>query len=253
MRMHILTGGFLQMRRSVFYPDADRAEKMRLPVNCYLLRHPRGNVLFDTGCHPAVATEPEARWGGLAKFMTPVGRPEDNLVDQLAELGLTPDDIDLVINSHLHTDHCGCNRFFRRAEVRAHAQELEYARRPDALAQGIFSEDWAEGTSIRSFSESVDIFGDGRLILLPVPGHTPGMTAALVHLESGDRFVLASDCVPMSEHLLGEIIPRNTWNPELLTASLAELRRIQSQGYTVLCGHDPVQWDTLRTGALAYE
>lgn len=65
MRMHVLTGGFLQMRRSVFYPDADRAEKMRLPVNCYLLRHPRGNVLFDTGCHPAVVTEPEARWEGL--------------------------------------------------------------------------------------------------------------------------------------------------------------------------------------------
>ena len=80
-----------------------------------LLRHPQGNVLFDTGCHPAVAEDPERRWGGLAKLMTPIMQPGVHVLAGLAELGLVPDDIDVVINSHLHPDHCGCNAFFHKA------------------------------------------------------------------------------------------------------------------------------------------
>ena len=65
MKMHILPGGIVRMRRAVFIPDADRSEMIDLPVSCVLLRHPQVNVLFDTGCHPDVATDPQARWGAL--------------------------------------------------------------------------------------------------------------------------------------------------------------------------------------------
>ena len=48
----LLSGGRVRMRKSVYFPDADRSETIELPVSCVLLRHPQGNVLFDTGCHP---------------------------------------------------------------------------------------------------------------------------------------------------------------------------------------------------------
>ena len=57
MKMHALSGGRVRMRKSVYVPDADRSETIELPVSCFLLRHPQGNVLFDTGCHPSVAGE----------------------------------------------------------------------------------------------------------------------------------------------------------------------------------------------------
>ena len=57
MKMHCLSGGRVRMRKSVYVPDADRSETIELPVSCMLLRHPQGNVLFDTGCHPSVAGE----------------------------------------------------------------------------------------------------------------------------------------------------------------------------------------------------
>src|ERR1700751_550398 len=136
MKMHILPGGLVRMRRAGFIPDADRSEMIDLPVSCVLLPHPQGNVLFDTGCHPDVATDPQARWGALTKFMTPVMSREDNVVSGLKAIGLGPDDIDVVVCSHLHTDHCGCNAFFRKATVMAHKRELEAARSADAAMNG---------------------------------------------------------------------------------------------------------------------
>ena len=55
MVMHFLTGGRVRLRSSMYDPAADRGETFEAPVSCVLLRHPQGNVLFDTGCHPAVA------------------------------------------------------------------------------------------------------------------------------------------------------------------------------------------------------
>ena len=82
MKMHILAGGRLRIRKSVYLPDADRNAMIELPVSSILLRHAQANVLFDTGCHPAVAENADARWGGMAKFMTPKRSPGLRLLRQ---------------------------------------------------------------------------------------------------------------------------------------------------------------------------
>ena len=130
MKMHLLPCGRLRMRKNIFLPEAARSETIELPVSSALLRHSQANVLFDTGCHPAVAEDPEGRWGGLAKLMTPIMQPGEHVLTGLAGIGLEPDDIDLVINSHLHPDHCGCNAFFRKATFLVHRDELAAARAP---------------------------------------------------------------------------------------------------------------------------
>ena len=94
MKMHLLSGGRLRMRRGVYYPDAAREETLDMPVSCTLLKHPQGLVLFDTGCHPSVASGAEARWGSLARFMTPIFAEQDSLIGQLPLACVTPDDID---------------------------------------------------------------------------------------------------------------------------------------------------------------
>jgi glyoxylase-like metal-dependent hydrolase (beta-lactamase superfamily II) len=105
MKMHILSGGRVRIRKSIYLPDADRSETIELPVPCVLLRHPKGNVLFDTGCHPSVAENAEARWGSIAKLMVPIMQPGDNVIAGLAAIGIAPGDIDVVVCSHLHPDH----------------------------------------------------------------------------------------------------------------------------------------------------
>jgi N-acyl homoserine lactone hydrolase len=72
-------------------------------------------------------------------------------------------------------------------------------------------------------------------------------------LEKSGTFLLASDTVSLRSTLDTGVIPRNTWNADALVKSLAEVRRIEAGGATVLCGHDAAQWASLRKGADAYE
>ncbi len=97
-----------------------------------------------------------------------------------------------------------------------------------------------------------DLFGDGRITLIPLPGHTPGLTGALVTLDRDGAFLLASDAVSLKASLETDVVPKNTWSVDLHHRSIAEIRKIEAAGATVLCGHDDAQWQTLRTGAHAY-
>jgi glyoxylase-like metal-dependent hydrolase (beta-lactamase superfamily II) len=251
--MHLLPCGRLRMRKSIFLPAAERSETIEIPVSSALLRHRQANVLFDTGCHPAVPDNPEARWGGLAKLMVPIMQPGEHVLTGLAGLGLQPDDIDVVINSHLHPDHCGCNAFFRKATFICHADELAAARAPGSEASGYLAAGWDQAMPTDAITGQRDVFGDGRIVLLPLPGHTPGSIGALAQLDRSATFLLAGDTVSLRETLDTGIMPRNTWNADMLSRSLDEVRRIEASGATILCSHDAQQWDSLRKGLDAYE
>ena len=252
MKLHVLAGGRLRVRRSLYLPDGDRADTMDLPVSCYLVRHAQGNVLFDTGCHPDALSDPVARWGGIAKVMAPVGPPQTHLIAELHAVGLDPDEVDVVVNSHLHSDHCGCNAFFRRATMICHARELEAATAPGAARQGFLPVDWTPPTPFQTIDAPKDLFDDGRIVLLPLPGHTPGTTGALVGLDRDGEFLLVSDAVALSANLDRDLTPRNTWNEAQSMQSFEQIRRFRDRGTTVLYGHDDEQWRTLRKGVEAY-
>jgi glyoxylase-like metal-dependent hydrolase (beta-lactamase superfamily II) len=217
MKMHCLSGGRVRMRKSVYVPDADRSETIEMPVSCMLLRHPQGNVLFDTGCHPSVPDNP-ARWQGMEKFMTPIMPPGDNVLTGLSCVGLSADDIDVVVCSHLHPDHCGCNAFFKRATVMVHERELAAARKPDAVPMGYLATEWDFG-SFDQVTGQRDLFGDGRIVLIPLPGHTPGSIGALVALENSGTFLLAADTVSLRVTLDRNVAPRNTQDTPALLRS----------------------------------
>jgi glyoxylase-like metal-dependent hydrolase (beta-lactamase superfamily II) len=253
MKLNFLAAGRLRMRKSVFIQGADRSDMIDLPVVSALIRHRQGNVLFDTGCHPAVVDDAATRWGALAKVMTPVMAVNETLLPSLAGVGLEPDDIDMVVNSHFHTDHCGCNRFFRRATIMAHAREVEAATAARGDMSGYVRADWDCGQPIETVNGEKDLFGDGDAVLMPLPGHTPGTLGALVSLDRDGQFLLTSDAVSLRANLDADSPPRNTWNVEAQLKSFDEVRRIEKSGATVICGHDDQQWQSLRKGCDGYE
>jgi N-acyl homoserine lactone hydrolase len=253
MKMHILSGGRLRMRKSVYLPEADRSETIDLPVSCVLLRHSQGNILFDTGCHPSTVEDSVGRWGTMAKAMTPIGGPQENVVSELANVGLVPEDIDVVVNSHFHSDHCGCNEFFKRATIFCHQEELRAAQSSDAVQKGYIPADWQHPMPVVAIDSERDFFGDGKLTLLPLPGHTPGTLGAMVNLARDGSFLMAADAVALRENLEREIMPRNTWDPDKAMGSLREIQRLARAGTKVLFGHDARQWEEVRKGLDAYE
>lgn len=239
------------MKKSIYYSDAGRDDTLELPVSCILLRHAQGNVLFDTGCHPTIAENAEARWGGVAKYMTPIMPPGDHVLSGLKAVGLGPNDIDIVVCSHLHTDHCGCNEFFKKSTIMVHARELEAAQAPDV--KGYFSADWKNDIPLKIIEREHDIFGDGKITLIELPGHTPGTVGALVKLDRSGEFLLTSDAVSVRANLDKDEAPKNTWNVDLCLKSFAEVRRLEKAGATVICSHDEAQWKMLRKGIEAYD
>jgi glyoxylase-like metal-dependent hydrolase (beta-lactamase superfamily II) len=253
MKLNFLAAGRLRMKRSIYISGADRSETIDLPVSSALIRHRQGNVLFDTGCHPSVVDDAEGRWGSLAKLMRPLMGADETLLPSLACTGLAPDDIDIVVNSHFHTDHCGCNQFFRKATILAHAREIEAAGAPGADAAGYLKDDWDYGQPIEAVEGEKDLFGDSSVVLMPLPGHTPGTMGALVSLNRDGQFLLASDSVSLRHNLDVDTAPRSTWNVEQQLRTFEEIRRIEKGGATIICGHDDRQWQSLRKGNDGYE
>jgi glyoxylase-like metal-dependent hydrolase (beta-lactamase superfamily II) len=253
MKLQFVSAGRLRLKKSIYDKSADRNETFEAPVSSALIRHRQGNVLFDSGCHPSVVEHGEERWGSLLKVMTPVMSAQDTLLPNLTCVGINADDIDVVVNSHFHPDHCGCNQFFRRATIMAHTREIEAAKAPTAEMAGYLRADWDHNQPTDAVAGERDVFGDGKLVLIPLPGHTPGTMGAQVNLDRDGSFLLVSDAVSLRANLDADTAPRNTWNADALLKSYAEIRRIEQAGATVICGHDDAQWQSLRKGAAAYE
>jgi glyoxylase-like metal-dependent hydrolase (beta-lactamase superfamily II) len=185
--------------------------------------------------------------------MKPIMAENDHLLTSLNRVGLTPDDITHVVCSHFHTDHCGCNQFFRKSTIYVHEAEIAVARSPDAVRMGYLAADWDHPIPVETVDDGHDLFGDGRVKLVHLPGHTPGLMGALVTLDRDGQFLLASDAVAVEANLRDNYAPKATRDVQQALASYERIREIERSGAKVIFGHDDAQWRTLRRGAGFYQ
>ena len=151
-----------------------------LPVNCFLVHHPAGLLLFDTG-QTARAAEPgyHQRWHPdlrLARFEL---IPHDEIAPQLERAGVAPATVRWVVLSHLHTDHVGGVGAFPGAEVIVSRAEWERAQGIKGQLRGYLPQHWPLREP-ELVSDPLDLAGDGTLVVMPTPGHTPGHLALVV-------------------------------------------------------------------------
>src|SRR5919202_2423860 len=108
VRVYAFHGGGEIADMSVFDPfHPDVGSKVEIPYFFYFFQHPQGNVLFDTGGHPALASDPRGRLGDAADAFEVTMKEGDDVVSQLAGAGFRPSDVDHGALSHLHYDHPG--------------------------------------------------------------------------------------------------------------------------------------------------
>ena len=243
MRVYALSCGSLEFDRSLFFPAAAPGTNIVMPVSSYLVVHPRGNVLFDTGVHCDALTDPVGRLGKrVAGLFAIRSKRGEDVVSQLAGLGLAPDDIQFVVASHFHFDHCGCNSSFPRATFLVQRAEMAMARSEQSRYN---PKDWDHPLDYRLLDGEHDLFGDASVVVLPTPGHTAGHQSLWIRSGS-TQFVLTSDASYTREHLDQTILPGNVFNAAEMTHSLGVLRDLRDRrGAVLLYGHDSEQWNAL--------
>ena len=245
IKVFALCTGYIELDRASMVSDLTPGQPWTVPVTSFLVDHPRGRLLFDTGVHCQARLDPLGRLGpDRIKRLTVKSQAGDDVVPQLGRLGFTPDDVRYVANSHLHFDHCGGNEFFPRATFLVQRAELEAARRPGFVPSYSPSPiDFDHPLDYRMIDGEHDVFGDGTVVLLPTFGHTPGHQSLLVRAAKGAQIVCASDACYTRENMDRDVLPNILWNADVMRESLAALRKLRDQaGATMFYGHDPDQW-----------
>lgn len=249
VRLYALRCGALEFQRRSFFPDAARGAAMRVPIPAFLIVHPKGKVLFDTGVHARGFLDPVAHFGkDLAAYFKFFCGAGEGAAAQLRLLGLAPGDITHVVNSHLHFDHCGCNALFTRAQIFVQGAELRATRaardadrRPDR--------DWDGPLDYRLLEGEHDLFGDAAVVIVPTPGHTAGHQSLRVTAGSGMQVCLTGDACYTQEHMERDLLPAKAavWNEADMRHSLNALRRMRErEGVALVYGHDGAQLQGLR-------
>ncbi|MEK7862478.1 MAG: N-acyl homoserine lactonase family protein [Chloroflexota bacterium] len=226
-------------------PGPARDERVLAPVWAALLRTAEGNILFDTGLHPVHVARPEATFGPQAG-MDVVMEDGDAVVARLAALGLRPDDITVVVNSHLHFDHAGNNGAFPRASFAVQAEHLAFARGKPNFP-GVYW-DIPELTY-------VPVSGRTRIArgveVVPTPGHAPGHQSLVVDLAETGRVVLTGDAAFTRENLERGEIP--AMDQAAARESLALIRSLVKDDLSrVFPSHDAAAWATWRHAPASY-
>lgn len=143
--------------------------------SCYLIRHGGQAMLWDTGLPAATKGKPMEQENMTASI-------DRTLVEQLAEVGVKPADIRVVGISHMHGDHTGQARDFPQARLVIGKEDFEQTAGQDDP----FTAWRGSGKPVTAEDSDIDVFGDGDVVALFMPGHTPGHHALLVKLKSGD-------------------------------------------------------------------
>ena len=236
MQVHRLVTGRVRAkagRRGIRRYLVDDWRDETMPVNAFLVEHPDGLCLFDTG-QTARASAPGwfPRWQPFFRLSRFELEPADEAAAQLRSLGIAQTRIRRVVLSHLHTDHVGGVDAFPDAEVLVSRLEWERATGIGGRIRGYLPQHWPreveprlvefDGEAVGPFFASFDIAGDGRLLLVPTPGHTPGHASLLVRDERS--WLLIGDMA----HTAAEL--------EQVAPAVAAWCR--EEGVTVLAAHD---------------
>jgi glyoxylase-like metal-dependent hydrolase (beta-lactamase superfamily II) len=268
LRVSVISTGQVQIRpdhlASTWRPTAwwllaSRRWTGPRPINAYVIEHRDGLVLFDTGQDRASVTDPGYFPGGLTGVL--YGRlarfeisPQETLTAGLGRLGYAAGDVKTAVISHLHQDHIGGLSELNHADIVVSQAEWDTLSSPLPQLRGLMRRHidlpglrWhriePEPTGdpdLAPFRAGHDLFGDGSLILLPTPGHTPGSMSLLVRRPGLPPLIMVGDLTYDAHLLEASHVPGVGSRRRLRqTTAMINTLRQRNPGMVILPAHDP--------------
>ena len=231
----------------------DRAWTEPLPINSYLISHPEGHILFDTGESPRTMEPGYFPWW-MIFFHLSVDlhvRRHEGIRALLAEKGLKPTDLKAVVLSHLHHDHADGVVDLEGADIYVTADEWKANESPfKATMNGAVPQQWGKnfkpkflkpnGGEIGPWSRSYPITSDGKIVAVDTPGHTPGHVCLIVYADE-TTYVLGGDVTYDQQLLDMELTDGVNADPQVAVESLRKIKEFASmeKKVVILPSHDP--------------
>ena len=242
IRLYTVNCGHLEFKDLSFFSDTgdyDGGKSGVIVAPCFVIRHPKGILVWDTGMSPHFPKGVNA-----AGVSGGIDVPVEKL---LAQIGLKPGDVNFLAFSHLHSDHTGNANLFKSATWIMNKTELAWA-----LAGGsgspvdvsTFSEYKTART--RMIDGDYDVFGDGTVRILKTPGHTPGHQVLELKLQKAGTVILAGDLYHFRADRASRLVPLfNTDRADTL-ASFDRVERIAHNTHArVVIEHDPEDFKSM--------
>jgi len=250
MRLYVFSSGWLTLDKSGLQTGG--TGKITVPVAFFLIKHPKGNVLFETGNNDKIITDP-TYWGPLFTALEPGHSPDVAIDVQLGKVGVKPADINYVILGHMHLDHAGNVGKFPDATIVYQRDEIVNAFWPKpgfgccyitgdfAMLRNDVGQNAPNRQKVIELDGDLDLFGDGSIYIHRQVSHTPGSQMAVVRLPKSGPVVLTSDVCYLMENLQKDILPSVAlaYNPAGIIDGYAWIKHLMSaEGADVIFAHD---------------
>lgn len=217
------------------------------PILAYLIETKNGRILYDVGCDYNKINNPVQRekyYNAALSFDAPVMDESQRLPNQLAKMGLSIKDIDVIFIGHLHFDHAGGLCDCGNVEVHIQADELANADIEDIA---YFDDEIVKQANWQVKQGEYDLAPGVRAIASP--GHTAGHMSLWIEMPTGAPIILAGDAADLSENIIDEVAPGNCWqnNTDMAIASIRKLKHLaQAEQANLWPNHDMAFWRTLK-------
>jgi N-acyl homoserine lactone hydrolase len=259
MRLYAFSSGALTVPKSFLQAGAP-STATQVPVGFYVIRHPKGNVLFDTGNNDRIITDP-SYWGAFIQGLNPVRTPDVAIDAQLQKIGLKPDDIKYVVVGHMHLDHGGNVGKFTKSTLVVQKDEIKNAFWPEPGTSGPYipgdfmmlrndpGAPLANRYSMIQLNGDLDLFNDQSVVVKRWVGHTPGSQMMIVRLPKTGTVILTSDNVYFADNVTKNLLPDVSlaYDPSGILSAYQWIREMQArENAQFFTAHDPDAWKAMK-------
>jgi len=261
VRLYCFSSGALTIGKGILQNLAPVDPPITIPVGFYVVKHPKGNILFDTGNNDKLIHDINY-WPKGLQGLKPAMTPDVAVDAQLAKIGLSVDDIKYVVVSHLHLDHGGNVGKFPNSTIIVQKSEIQNAFWPEPGTGGPYvlndflplrapNANYPNAQKMIQLEGDLDVFGDGSVVVHRWVGHTPGSQMMTVKLKNTGLVILTGDNVYFKENAIKSIPPNIVlaYKPDGIYSAYEWIRMLMAtQKADFFTAHDPDAFKAMKKG-----
>jgi N-acyl homoserine lactone hydrolase len=265
-RMYAFSSGAITIGKGILQNLAANDPPIVAPVGFYVIKHPKGNIVFDTGNNDKLIADPNY-WPEGLRGLKPAMTPDVAIDTQLKKIGLTPDDIKYVVLSHMHLDHGGNVGRFPNSTIVVQKSEIQNAFWPEAGTGGPYvitdfqslrapNSNNPNSQKMIQLDGDLDLFGDGSVVVHRWVAHTPGSQMMTVKLKNTGLAILTGDNVYFRENVEKNLPPNIVlaYKPDGFYRAYEWIRMLMAtQKADYFTAHDPDAFKAMKKPPAFYD